>query len=317
LSHYIEKTKETICVFCAFSRFKENPHLDIKEIRTKAEEISDDIDQILIEDLVFVETLQENVVEIKKNQKNEENKINYIFNHYFSILQQRKEEILENLHEHFNKNKEQVSSKLNFLTRKMEDTVSLKDMLSDQSDIETNLPTINNKYNDIYKRHIEQKASNCELTECKFISEDPYEFKQLLHSNTKLVNKKKKINLSILNKNVHKDAKEFSEGPVSEEAQQKTSILVHSNNFSPKYLDDILRQDFSMTDNKYDKHDAFEKKYQSRLNKDREINISTIELSTGGSPKNYKSSLDNSMIYLERNPYSSKLFLLNIRVKKC
>ena len=79
LTHFIEETKELICVYCAFERFKQNPGIEIKEIIDKCREMEQEMDCIIEENQYNVGIIQTSLKEIKKNKENEEKKINEVF----------------------------------------------------------------------------------------------------------------------------------------------------------------------------------------------------------------------------------------------
>ena len=66
ITHYIEQTKELICIYCAFEKFKRNPNWVIKEISEKFKDIEKDIDAIIDENQKNVGIIQNNLNEIKK-----------------------------------------------------------------------------------------------------------------------------------------------------------------------------------------------------------------------------------------------------------
>ena len=74
LTHFIEETKELICVYCAFERFKQNQGIEIKEIIDKCREMEQEMDCIIEENQYNVGIIQTSLKEIKKNKENEEKK---------------------------------------------------------------------------------------------------------------------------------------------------------------------------------------------------------------------------------------------------
>ena len=58
LSHYIENSKELICVYCAFERFKSNPGVEIKDINEKCKSMENKIDNIIDDNQHNVEIIQ-------------------------------------------------------------------------------------------------------------------------------------------------------------------------------------------------------------------------------------------------------------------
>ena len=67
LTHYIEDTKELICVYGAFARFKKNPKTEIKEIKDKCNEINAELSSIIEDNQHNVEMIQNALKDIKKN----------------------------------------------------------------------------------------------------------------------------------------------------------------------------------------------------------------------------------------------------------
>lgn len=74
LTHYVEETKELICIYCAFEKFKQNPNWKIKEINDKFKEIEHEIDIIMDESQHNITLIKNILVEIKKNKEIEEKK---------------------------------------------------------------------------------------------------------------------------------------------------------------------------------------------------------------------------------------------------
>ena len=58
LSHYIENSKELICVYCTFERFKSNPGVDIKDINEECKSMENKIDNIIDDNQHNVEIIQ-------------------------------------------------------------------------------------------------------------------------------------------------------------------------------------------------------------------------------------------------------------------
>ncbi len=90
LTHYIEETKELICIYCAFEKFKQNPNWEIKEINDKFKEIEGEIDIIIEENQKNVGIIQNTLMEIKKNKEIEVKKVNEIFNKLKNIIKNKK-----------------------------------------------------------------------------------------------------------------------------------------------------------------------------------------------------------------------------------
>ena len=126
LSHYIENSKELICVYCAFERFKSNPGVEIKDINEKCKSMENKIDNIIDDNQHNVEIIQNALRDIKLNKENEEKKINDVFNDLFEILKIKKEELRVKIENIFTDNAKKLSQKLEIFSNKLEKSEKIK-----------------------------------------------------------------------------------------------------------------------------------------------------------------------------------------------
>ena len=89
LTHYIEDTKELICVYCAFARFKKNPKTEIKEIKDKCNEINAELSSIIEDNQHNVEMIQNAVKDIKKNKETEVKRVSMFFDQITSFFENK------------------------------------------------------------------------------------------------------------------------------------------------------------------------------------------------------------------------------------
>ncbi len=130
LTHFIEETKELICVYCAFERFKQNQGIEIKEIVDKCHEMEQDMDLIIEENQYNVGIIQTSLKEIKKNKENEEKKICEVFEKLFDIVKSKRDEYLNKIDNLFTNNAEKLSQKLELFSYKIEKGEEVKDKIS-------------------------------------------------------------------------------------------------------------------------------------------------------------------------------------------
>ena len=126
LSHYIENSKELICVYCAFERYKSNPGIEIKDINEKCKSMENKIDNIIEDNQHNVEIIQNALRDIKLNKENEEKKINDVFNDLFGILKIKKEELRVKIEKMFTDNAQKLSQKLEIFSNKLEKSEKVK-----------------------------------------------------------------------------------------------------------------------------------------------------------------------------------------------
>jgi len=130
LTHFIEETKELICVYCAFERFKQNQGIEIKEINDKCHDMESDMDSIIEENQYNVGIIQTSLKEIKKNKENEEKKINEIFDRFIEMIKTKKDEYLSKIDNLFTNNAEKLSQKLELFSNKIEKSESVKEKIN-------------------------------------------------------------------------------------------------------------------------------------------------------------------------------------------
>ena len=130
LTHFIEETKELICVYCAFERFKQNPGIEIKEIIDKCREMEQEMDCIIEENQYNVGIIQTSLKEIKKNKENEEKKINEVFDKLREVVKIKRDEHLNKVDNLFTNNAEKLSQKLELFSYKIEKSEEIKEKIN-------------------------------------------------------------------------------------------------------------------------------------------------------------------------------------------
>lgn len=134
LTHYIEDTKELICVYCAFNKFKKNPKVEIKEVKDKNNEMYMEINSIIEDNQHNVELIQSSLKEIKKNKEMEEKRISLFYDMLINNLQKKKNELLNQVNNLFTNNARKLSKKLEIFSTKIEDSEILKTLITDNND---------------------------------------------------------------------------------------------------------------------------------------------------------------------------------------
>lgn len=173
LSHFIEETKEIICVYCAFNRYKKNPKYEIKEIKEKCKEILTDVDKILGDNQHYVEVLQHTLQEIKDNKNTEEERVSNLYDNVIKFLDERRNEIIENINDLFAGNADKLSEKLDYFSSKMEDAEELKGHILSVMNNETQeINEVMSRYSQFVQETTDSNKLNLELAEYKFSHDD-------------------------------------------------------------------------------------------------------------------------------------------------
>ena len=173
LTHYIEDTKELICVYCAFSRFKKNPKSEIKEIKEKFVDINNDIDIVIEDNQHNVEMIQGALKNIKKNKETEEKRINNFFEQIINFLKNKKMEIMNQIDSLFTENARKLSQKLEIFSNKIEQSENLKNIIDEYSNnANINFLEILDIYNKITRDSNDPNKINIQLQEYRFNHDD-------------------------------------------------------------------------------------------------------------------------------------------------
>ena len=173
LTHYIEETKELICVYCAFSRFKKNPKIEIKEIKEKCNDIYNDIENVIEDNQHNVEMIQGALKNIKKNKEIEDKRVNSFFEQIMNYLKNKKMEIMNQIDSLFTENARKLSQKLEIFSGKIEQSENLKNAI-DEYNINGNINFLEilDIYNKLSKDSNDPNKINIQLQEYRFNHDD-------------------------------------------------------------------------------------------------------------------------------------------------
>ena len=174
LTHYVEETKELICIYCAFEKFKQNPNWKIKEINDKFKEIEHEIDIIMDESQHNITLIKNILVEIKKNKEIEEKKVNEIFNKLSEVIKSKKEENLNRINTLFTENAKKLSQKLEVFSSKLDKSEEIKEKISlyNERKEQNQLSFILNEYNKLLLKVNDIHYYKLVLQKYKFVYEE-------------------------------------------------------------------------------------------------------------------------------------------------
>jgi len=197
LSHFVEDTKELICVYCAFNMFKKNPHVEIKEISEKCLEVTEDLGKIFLDNQEYLEVIQDNITELQIKKKDEDKKVINLFDSIISFLEEKRKEALEGIQTIFSQNAHKLNEKQNLIISKMEQTESLK--LSFENVLNSNAPKffeVNSKFKNFLAELNSQTSNNFDLNEFKFVHEDTNKLMRYITNFADLKTKQKIISFA-------------------------------------------------------------------------------------------------------------------------
>ena len=202
LSHYIEDTREIICIFCAFNKLQNNNKLTIKSLSDKIKDYLNEIESILELYQKFASKLQNIFYDFEENKKNTENKINEIFDKIINYLINIKNQYLYKIEDYIKENSKNINDKLEYFSEKIEIAEKIKENLLKFGEYDVmNINSIFDQYNFFINQINEKNIYDIELNKLNFQTDDESFIKFFKnYSNLKCV----KINLNFLdNKTNH------------------------------------------------------------------------------------------------------------------
>ena len=112
ITHYVEETKELICIHCAFNKLKNNPNIIIKEIPEKSKEFLNDLDIIIGNNQKYAQIIQNSINDINNNKENEEKKIIEIYEQLLNSLVANRNNFLVRIEGIYQENINSMNKKL-------------------------------------------------------------------------------------------------------------------------------------------------------------------------------------------------------------
>ena len=202
LTHYVEDTKELICVYCAFERFKTNPNSEIKDINEKYKSMENKIDNIIDDNQQNVEIIQNYLRDIKKNKENEEKKLNDVFNRLLEIIKIKKEEIISHIEKIFSDNAKKLSNQLELFSSRLEKSQRIKNQIFS---FKNNLEEISfSQLIEIYESFIKEinNINKITLQKYNFTYDDEYKLRDIINKFGELKLSEKSCNFILDNSKI-------------------------------------------------------------------------------------------------------------------
>ena len=202
LTHYVEDTKELICVYCAFERFKNNPNSEIKDINEKYKSMENKIDNIIDDNQQNVEIIQNYLRDIKKNKENEEKKLNDVFNRLLEIIKIKKEEIISHIEKIFSDNAKKLSNQLELFSSRLEKSQRIKNQIFS---FKNNLEEISfSQLIEIYESFIKEinNINKITLQKYNFTYDDEYKLRDIINKFGELKLSEKSCNFILDNSKI-------------------------------------------------------------------------------------------------------------------
>ena len=278
LTHYVEDTRELICVYCAFNKLRNNSKMVIKEINEKINDYINDLDILLENNQKYAESLQSVFNEMHINKENEENKVIEVYDQLIAYLINSKNVCLNKIDDFFKNNTKYISDKLDYFSEKIQNAEKLKEELIEISN-EPNgrLNQIIDKYNNFIREMNDNGKYDLNINQYKFVHDDENKVIKYLNNFADLKSKKKIIKFNINNniKNIintsplptnENSEKNFPIPPMEKAPLSFGNRYKIQNNLNNDLEDNITTDTINATLNKYITPKTYNKNNNSNTN---------------------------------------------------
>jgi len=202
ISHFVEDTKELICIHCAFNKLKRNPNIQIKEISEKCKEYLSDLDSIIDNNQKYSQIINNSLNDIRENKENEEKKIIEIYEQLLNLLVTNRNNFLIKIEELYQENTGNMNKKLENFGEIIDIAEKLKEdfeAIADQAPYEFNHLT--QAFNKFIREINDKTKSDLEIMQYNFSHDELNKVLKYLNNFSDVKTRKKCFRFDLLKNN--------------------------------------------------------------------------------------------------------------------
>ena len=199
LSHFVEDTKELICIYCAFNKLKNNPNIQIKEMPEKCKEYLNDLDIIIENNQKYAQIIQNSMNDIEENKEKEEKKIIEIYEQLLNILVSNRNNYLIKIEELYQENANNMNQKLENFDEIIEVAENLKEDFKNISSLAPyEFNHLTQTFNKFIREINDKNLSNLEIIQYNFSHDEINKVIKYLNNFADVKNRKKICRFDLL-----------------------------------------------------------------------------------------------------------------------
>lgn len=202
ISHFVEDTKELICIHCAFNKLKRNPNIQIKEISEKCKEYLNDLDNIIDNNQKYSQIINNSLNDIRENKENEEKKIIEIYEQLLNLLVTNRNNFLIKIEELYQENTGNMNKKLENFGEIIDIAEKLKEdfeAIADQAPYEFNHLT--QAFNKFIREINDKTKSDLDIMQYNFSHDELNKVLKYLNNFSDVKTRKKCFRFDLLKNN--------------------------------------------------------------------------------------------------------------------
>ena len=291
ITHFVEDTKELICIHCAFNKLKNNPTIQIKEIAEKCKEYLNDLDTIIDNNQKYSQIIQNSLNDINENKENEEKKIIEIYEQLINLLVTNRNNYLIKIEEIYQENTGNMNKKLENFAEIIDIAQKLKEdfeAIAEQAPYEFNHLT--QAFNKFIRDMNDKSKSDLEIIQYNFSHDELNKVLKYLNNFSDVKTRKKCYRFDFLKNN---GSQNYS--------IREININQNNNNYNDNYINKNINENndgFNNGINKYYKASK-ELKYINFSNNNSNNFMPSNKLSNNNLSKNnqnFMNSKNDSML---------------------
>ena len=199
ITHFVEDTKELICIHCAFNKLKNNKNIQIKEIPEKCKEYLYDLDTIIQNNQKYAQIIQNSLNDIEENKEKEEKKIIEIYEQILNILINNRNNYLIKIEELYQENANNMNQKLENFDEIIEVAENLKEDFKNISSLAPyEFNHLTQTFNKFIREINDKNLSNLEIIQYNFSHDEINKVIKYLNNFADVKNRKKICRFDLL-----------------------------------------------------------------------------------------------------------------------
>jgi hypothetical protein len=196
LTHFVENTKESVCIYCAFNKYRINPKMKIREIPEILTEIDDKLSKISEELNSNIEVFEQHLNYIFEFKEIQENKVKEFYDELLKIFSQKKIETLEKININYEENMRLLNNQYTTFKSHLEYLINLKDLNYKSENISNMLMSIYGLETRLEESLLEQQLK---YTSVVFNVEEPIRLTNLIMKFSELNTKTERLEINCTN----------------------------------------------------------------------------------------------------------------------
>ena len=159
LTHVIENSKNILCIYCAIDFRKNNPNIEVYEIKEVLSKYNEEIEKLLDFSNKNIEIIKKIIDSNGKDKIKEVNKLNSYFNQIIKYINTIKESIIDKIEKIYKNNKNVLRYHIQIISNKQKFYLNIKNKIKNYEK-NKNFADIFDEFENVHKNYISDVKKN-------------------------------------------------------------------------------------------------------------------------------------------------------------